>query len=54
MLTSTAALEDPFLDFEIMLMYHTQRVLINENDVLRALAGIIRRLSEKINCRFFQ
>jgi hypothetical protein len=35
-------------------MYYTQRALTNQADALRAMTGIIRRLSGKMKCGFFQ
>ncbi|RDL32964.1 uncharacterized protein BP5553_08403 [Venustampulla echinocandica] len=54
MLPGTATMDTPMADFEVMLLYYTPRALTNPNDILRALAGIIRRLSERAKCRFFE
>ncbi|KAK1590359.1 heterokaryon incompatibility protein-domain-containing protein [Colletotrichum navitas] len=54
MLHLAANLETPIYDFVAMLVYYTQRVLTDQNDVLRAVAGIIRRVSDKAKCLFFQ
>ncbi|KAK3937485.1 heterokaryon incompatibility protein-domain-containing protein [Diplogelasinospora grovesii] len=54
MLPSVAELKDPLSDFEIMLMYYTPRALTNPSDILRAMAGVVRRLSERAKCRFFE
>ncbi|UKZ80354.1 hypothetical protein TrVFT333_008112 [Trichoderma virens FT-333] len=54
MLQITAAMETPLTDFEIMLLYYTPRALTDQNDVLRALTGIIRRVSERARCQFLQ
>ncbi|KAM0549939.1 hypothetical protein ACHAPJ_009186 [Fusarium lateritium] len=45
---------DPVSDFSNMLFYYTRRVLTNQNDALRAMAGIIRRFVEAMRCHFFQ
>jgi len=37
-----------------MLLYYTQRALTNQQDALRAMAGIIRRFSGKMKCRFLE
>ncbi|KND88387.1 hypothetical protein TOPH_07027 [Tolypocladium ophioglossoides CBS 100239] len=47
-------LKDPLQDYAIMLLYYTERALTNQSDVLRAMAGITRRVSEKAKCRFLQ
>lgn len=54
MLHATATMEDPLHDFAIMLIYYTSRALTDQNDILRAMSGIIRRLSEKARCRFLE
>lgn len=46
--------EQPNADYRILLLYYTQRALTNQSDALRAMTGIIRRLSEKMKCGFFQ
>ncbi|KAL2692455.1 hypothetical protein Neosp_002864 [[Neocosmospora] mangrovei] len=54
LLTMAVHLDDPLDDYSSMLMYYTTRVLTDQNDVLRAMAGIIRRISDKTNLGFFQ
>ncbi|KAH7324569.1 heterokaryon incompatibility protein-domain-containing protein [Stachybotrys elegans] len=54
MLPDAALLTDPINDYAIMLLYYTKRLLTNEGDVLMAMAGIIRRVSEMVKYRFFQ
>jgi hypothetical protein len=54
MLPMAAAMDEPMRDFDIMLLYYTPRALTNSSDILRALAGIIRRLSERAKCRFLE
>jgi len=39
-------------DYNIMLFYYTKRALTNQNDALRAMAGVIRRYIEAMKCRF--
>ena len=45
---------NPVQDYETMLLYYTQRALTNQQDALQAMAGIIRRLSGKMKCRFLE
>ncbi|UPK97518.1 hypothetical protein LCI18_008453 [Fusarium solani-melongenae] len=54
LLTMAVHLDDPLDDYSSMLMYYTARVLADQNDVLRAMAGIIRRISDKTNLEFLQ
>jgi hypothetical protein len=51
---STANRELPLRAFEIMLTYYTKRALTNQSDILRALAGIVRRTSERATCQFLE
>ncbi|KAK5654331.1 hypothetical protein OQA88_7509 [Cercophora sp. LCS_1] len=44
----------PMEDFANILLHYTQRVLGDQNDVLRALAGIIRRFSDRLDYPFLQ
>ncbi|KAF5980922.1 hypothetical protein FCOIX_4568 [Fusarium coicis] len=37
-----------------MLFYYTRRVLTSQNDISRAMAGIIRRFAEVMKCNFFE
>lgn len=37
----------PLFDLITMLFYYSKRVLMNQSDNLRAMAGILRRFSEK-------
>ncbi|PMD22783.1 HET-domain-containing protein [Hyaloscypha hepaticicola] len=41
-------------EYRTILLYYTPRVLTNQQDALLAMAGIIRRLSSKMQSRFFQ
>ncbi|KAF5988713.1 hypothetical protein FBULB1_1321 [Fusarium bulbicola] len=47
-------MEDPLYDYANILENYTARALTNQNDVLRAMAGIIRRFSVNMNYRFIQ
>ncbi|KAF5532526.1 hypothetical protein FMEXI_12326 [Fusarium mexicanum] len=53
-LPSAVLMMHPIFDFWVMLCYYTKRVLTNQNDASRAMAGITRRLSELMKCSFFQ
>lgn len=37
-----------------MLLYYSQRILTYQSDALNAMAGIIRRLSHRMKCRFLE
>ncbi|KAH7128140.1 heterokaryon incompatibility protein-domain-containing protein [Dendryphion nanum] len=54
LLPPTVYMSEPLIDFAIMLLYYTRRALTNQDDVLRAMEGTIRRFSEKIKCRFLE
>ncbi|KAK0654943.1 hypothetical protein B0T16DRAFT_2205 [Cercophora newfieldiana] len=43
-------LESPLKDYAIMLPDYTGRALTKDEDMLRAMAGIMRRVSDKIQC----
>lgn len=45
-------MKDPTWDYAIFLFYYSKRALTNQNDALRAMAGIIRRFTEAMKCRF--
>jgi hypothetical protein len=47
-------MESPLEDYSILLLYYSMRALTNQGDALRTMAGIIRRLSEKVKYRFFE
>ncbi|KAJ2906438.1 uncharacterized protein MKZ38_001798 [Zalerion maritima] len=47
-------MESPLWDFATILEYYTPRSLANEGDVTRALAGILRRVTERGECQFLQ
>lgn len=38
----------------MLLQYYTERVHTNQEDAIRSMAGIINRVSNKLNCSFFQ
>jgi hypothetical protein len=42
----------PLPDYSTMLLYYSRRQLTNQGDVLEALGGIMRRISDKAKCRF--
>lgn len=44
----------PLEGFATILLHYTQRVLGDQSDVLRALAGIIRRFSDRLDYPFLQ
>lgn len=54
LLPSAMYMEDPLVDYSNFLLYYSKRALTEQNDVLRAMAGIIRRLSERLKYRFFE
>ncbi|KAF5571126.1 hypothetical protein FPHYL_642 [Fusarium phyllophilum] len=54
LLPSDVLMNDPSLSLSIMLFYYTKRVLTNQNDASRAMAGITRRIAERMKCDFFQ
>ncbi|KAK1755499.1 heterokaryon incompatibility protein-domain-containing protein [Echria macrotheca] len=54
LLPVSAALDEPLHDFGNMLIYYNKRALSFPSDVLRALAGITRRVSQQAKCRFLQ
>jgi hypothetical protein len=47
-------MDDPLEDYVRFLSYYTKRALSNQEDALRALAGITRRVSEKLGYQFIQ
>lgn len=52
---STAVyMNDPLTNYSTLLYHYTRRALTDPGDVLRAMAGIIRRMSEKVKYRFIQ
>jgi len=46
--------DSPEAEYRTILLYYTPRALTNQADALFAMAGITRRLSNKMRCRFFQ
>ncbi|WAO85978.1 HET domain-containing protein [Fusarium falciforme] len=53
-LSAAAYMDDPLPNYSQLLTHYTCRALTDPGDVLRAMAGIIRRISEKVECRFIQ
>jgi len=47
-------MRDPVFDYGTMLFYYTKRALADQNDAPRAMAGIIRRFTEVMKCRFLE
>ncbi|GAB1318643.1 hypothetical protein MFIFM68171_08853 [Madurella fahalii] len=47
-------LETPITDYALMLHYYMKRVLTNQSDALRAMAGIIRRGSQKLGYKMLE
>jgi hypothetical protein len=47
-------LNEPFHDFAVMVLYYSRRALTLPSDILRALDGIIRRVSQRSHNRFLQ
>ncbi|CAM1507782.1 Fc.00g046300.m01.CDS01 [Cosmosporella sp. VM-42] len=54
LLPEAVHMSEPLNDYAIMLLYYSRRALTNEGDVLRAMAGIIRRISDKEKTRFLE
>ena len=44
----------PLEDLTTILGHYTQRALGNQGDALRAIAGLLRRFSERLKCSFLQ
>ncbi|KAJ3465043.1 hypothetical protein MRS44_005701 [Fusarium solani] len=53
-LSAAAYMDDPLQNYSQLLTHYTRRALTDPGDVLRAMAGIIRRISEKVEYRFVQ
>ena len=49
---SAIHMKDPINDFRVILEHYTERALTDQNDVLRALDGLIRRFSGALHCGF--
>ena len=47
-------MESPLVDYVTILFNYTARTLTNQSDVLRAMAGIIRRISSKFRYRMLE
>ncbi|KAK3352525.1 heterokaryon incompatibility protein-domain-containing protein [Lasiosphaeria hispida] len=53
-LTEIALMKYPLYDWANMLSYYTRRTLTNQKDALRAMSGIMRRVSEKLRYPMIQ
>ncbi|KAL3590838.1 hypothetical protein FPOAC2_13040 [Fusarium poae] len=53
-LPQALSLTDTVNDLSTILYYYTKREITNQNDTLRAMAGIMRKFSELMKCDFFQ
>lgn len=45
---------NPMYDFATLLFYYSQRSLTNQGDALNGMEGIIRQVSSKSKCEFFE
>jgi hypothetical protein len=54
MLPEAILMTDSIFDYSTMVEYYTARALTNQGDALRAMAGIIRRFTKVMKCRFFE
>ncbi|EEU33838.1 uncharacterized protein NECHADRAFT_89098 [Fusarium vanettenii 77-13-4] len=45
---------EPVVDFSWMLKFYTKRILTNQSDAPRAMAGIMQRFSVAMGCRFLE
>ncbi|KAI1027142.1 hypothetical protein LB504_007924 [Fusarium proliferatum] len=54
LLPSAVLIKNPVSDLSMMLFYYTKRFLTNQDDTPRAMAGIIRRISELMKCKFLE
>ena len=52
LLPQAILMRDVLFDYHTMLFYYTKRALTDQSDTLRAMAGIIRRCTEAMKCRF--
>jgi hypothetical protein len=43
--------ENPDYQYQVFVDYYTRRALTSDADTLRAMAGVLRRLSQKFRCR---
>ncbi|KAL2670211.1 hypothetical protein Neosp_014678 [[Neocosmospora] mangrovei] len=53
-LSQAILLHNPPADYRHMLFHYSRRLLTNQNDAPRAMAGIMRRFAEALCCEFFQ
>lgn len=54
LLPIASRMNDPMRDYQVILLYYSERILTNQDDALLAMAGMIRRFSIKMKSRFFQ
>ena len=54
LLQEAILMKAPVCDYGTMLMYYSERALTDQNDAPRAMAGIIRRFTEVMKCRFLE
>lgn len=54
LLPEAILMKNPMIDYSTMLLYYTQRALTDQNDAPRAMAGIIRRFTNVMKCRFLE
>ncbi|KAK3303885.1 heterokaryon incompatibility protein-domain-containing protein [Chaetomium strumarium] len=54
MLPGAVRMESSVEDYSTMLLYYSRRALTYQGDVLNAMAGIMRRVSHKMKCRFLE
>ena len=54
LLSYSVDMNNPLTDYMVLLFYYTARTLTNQSDVLRAMAGIIQRISSKLRYRMLE
>ncbi|KAL2019684.1 hypothetical protein VTK56DRAFT_9303 [Thermocarpiscus australiensis] len=54
MLVQIVDMKHPLESYAVMLFYYTQRVLTGQSDALRAMAGVMRRVSQKLGYRMLE
>jgi hypothetical protein len=54
LLPLAANLDYPLDDYETLLMYYSERTFSDHSDALQAMAGISRRVSQRMKCNLFQ
>lgn len=53
-LANAAHMDDPLEDYKFLLYHYSLRALTNQGDALRAMEGIMRKVSDKVKCGFLQ